>query len=479
MNLRNFLLVLALMAGWPTVSCPAQTFKLLHAFAPVVSGTNADGDFPYAQLARSGNVLYGTTFNAGANSNGTVFAMNVDGTGFTNLHVFTVRSGTFHTNADGGWPGSGVVVSGNVLYGTTGVAGPSLHGTVYAMNTDGTGFTNLHVFAGNYDGASTMAGLVLAGSRLYGITEGGGTNAYGMIFGMNTDGSAYTNLHSFTSLTSGTNTDGIQPLATLAVYGTNLFGACSGGGAKGNGTTFRLKTDGSGFTNLHVFSAMLSGTNGDGAMPYAGGLTVNGTNLFGTTRLGGMGGNGVLYRMNLDGSGFTNLHSFTAAADFTNTDGLYPFGSLFSSGSTLYGTAAGGGATTNGTVFVVNTDGSGFKVLYNFSHVLNLTNADGAVPVSVMLSSNTLYRVAHSGGSGGSGAVFSLFVPPPLSLNFSNGSAVLAWPTNADGFTLQSASDLSATSAWTSITATPVNSNGQYVLTNSPSGGQMFYRLGR
>ena len=471
--------MLALLLAWPLASCPAQTFTLLHAFAPVVNSTNADGDFSYAQLAQSGGVLYGATFNAGANSNGTVFAVNVDGTGFTNLHVFSVRSGPLHTNYDGGWPGSGVVLSGNVLYGTTGLAGPALRGTVYAINTDGTGFTNLHVFNGNGDGASTFAGLTLSGSRLYGISEGGGTNAVGMIFGVNTDGSGYTNLHSFASLVGGTNSDGIQPLATMAIYGTNLFGSCSGGGVFGSGTVFGLNTDGSGFTNLHVFSALVSGTNSDGRMPEAGGLTVNGTNLFGTTRLGGAAGNGVIYSMNLDGSGFTNLHSFTAAPGFTNADGLYPFGSLFSSGSTLYGTASGGGATTNGTVFVMNTDGSGFKVLYNFSNLLNLTNADGAVPVSVILSSNILYGVAHTGGSGGSGALFSLFVPPPLSLNLSGGNAVLAWPTNADGFTLQSTTDLTAASAWTPVATPPANANGQFVITNDLANGQMFYRLAR
>jgi len=479
MNFRNLLVVLALMARWSTPSCPAQTLTLLHSFAPVTSGTNADGTFPYCALAQSGNVLFGTTFGAGANSNGTVFAVNMDGTGFTNLHVFSVRMGPFHTNSDGATPGSGVVVSGNVLYGTTGASGPSLHGTVYAMNTDGSSFTNLHVFGGNNDGNSTIGGLVLSGSRLYGNAQSGGTNGYGMIFGVNTDGSGYANLHSFANVLGVTNSDGIQPLATLAIAGANLFGTCSGGGVFGSGTVFRMNTDGSSFTNLHVFSALVSNTNIDGKFPYLGGVTVNGTNLFGAARLGGANGNGVLFRMNLDGSGFTNLHSFTAASGFTNADGVYPSGNLYSSGNTLYGTASGGGATTNGTVFVVNTDGSGFKVLYNFSHVFNLTNADGTVRVSVILSSNTLYGVAHTGGSGGSGALFSLFVPPPLSLNFSGGNAVLVWPTNADGFTLQSASNLSASSVWTPIPSPSINTNGQYVITNSTSGGQMFYRLTR
>jgi len=472
MSLRNRLVVLALMAGWLPASCPAQTFTSLHSFAPVVSGTNADGDFPYAQLARSGNVLYGTTYNAAANSNGTVFAVNVDGTGFTNLHVFSVRSGVFGTNSDGAWSGSGVIVSGNVLYGTTGLSGPSHSGTVYAMNTDGSSYTNLHVFGGNNDGAATLAGLVLAGGRLYGNSQSGGTNGYGMIFGLNPDGSAYANLHSFSG------SDGIQPLATLATWGTNLFGECSGGGGT-NGTIFRMNTNGTGFTTLHVFSNLISGTNSDGKFPYLGGLIVNGTNLFGTARLGGANGNGVLFRMNMDGSGFTNLHSFTAATGFTNADGVYPSGSLYSSGNTLYGTAAGGGPTTNGTVFALNTDGSGFKVIYHFSHASSLTNADGAVPISVMLSSNTLYGVAHSGGSGGSGAVFSLFVPPQLSISFSGTNAILIWPTNADGFALQSSTNLSDSTAWSAVSPTPVNLNGQNAVINPMSGGLTFYRLAR
>jgi hypothetical protein len=69
---RHLFTVLALATAfglWPGTAS-AQTFNLLHAFAPVVSGTNADGTLPYGGLALSGDLLYGTTFNAGANSNG-------------------------------------------------------------------------------------------------------------------------------------------------------------------------------------------------------------------------------------------------------------------------------------------------------------------------------------------------------------------------------------------------------------------------
>ena len=487
MRIKTVFILLALMAGFLglQIRAAAQSVTLLHAFAPVINGTNADGTFPYGALALSSNVLYGTTFNGGAFSNGTVFAMNMDGTDFTNLHVFSVRnSGPGHTNADGGWPACTLIVSSNILYGTAGQAGPRLMGVVFAMNTDGTDFTNLHVFNGNGDGNSAFAGLTLWSNRLYGITEGGGTNGYGMIFGMNLDGSGYANLHSFTALTSGTNADGIQPLGTLTAYGTNLFGSCSGGGAAGRGTVFRMGTDGSSFTNLHVFSAVISGTNSDGAVPYAGGLTVNGNALFGGTRGGGSAGNGVLYRMNLDGSGYTVLHSFSAVNNLSNADGIYPFGTLFSSGNTLYGTAAQGGVSSNGTMFVVNTDGSGFHTLYNFGSTLTNsanapTNACGAIPISAILSSNTLYVVAHSGGTGGVGTVVSLFVPPPLNISYSGTNAVLAWPTNADGFALLSATNVSSGAAWTPVAPAPVNNNGQFTVTNPVSGGPVFFRLAR
>src|SRR5205809_4517190 len=66
---------------------------------------------------------------------------------------------------------------------------------------------------------------------------------------------------------------------------------------------------------------------------------------------------------------FTTLHSFTATNPQirgTNNDGASPNG-LFLSGSTLYGTAHDGGSAGAGTVFAINTDGTGFTTLYGFT----------------------------------------------------------------------------------------------------------------
>src|ERR1700747_1437051 len=70
---------------------------------------------------------------------------------------------------------------------------------------------------------------------------------------------------------------------------------------------------------------------------------------------------------------FTTLHNFTATFSFappiplTNSDGAGPV-SLILSGDTLYGMSAGGGSWGNGTAFAVNIDGSGFTNLHSFSY---------------------------------------------------------------------------------------------------------------
>ena len=123
-------------------------------------------------------MLYGTTQNGGSSGNGTVFTININGTGFTNLYSFTVRFGSSHTNSDGAYPSAELTLSGNTLYGTTIAGGNSGYGTVFKINTVGTGFMNLHSFSAgfiNTDGANPYAGLILSGNTLYGTAWSGGS----------------------------------------------------------------------------------------------------------------------------------------------------------------------------------------------------------------------------------------------------------------------------------------------------------------
>ncbi len=85
-------------------------------------------------------------------------------------------------------------MSGSTLYGTTTVYGLGA-GSVFAINTNGTGFATIHSFtptayvsalgvATNADGSASYAAMAISGSTLYGTTRNGGTNGYGTVFAL-------------------------------------------------------------------------------------------------------------------------------------------------------------------------------------------------------------------------------------------------------------------------------------------------------
>jgi hypothetical protein len=74
---------------------------------------------------------------------------------------------------------------------------------------------------------------------------------------------------------------------------------------------------------------------------------VNTNMIYGTAANGGNGGNGVVFQMNTNGSGFVVLNNFTNA-----TVGANPRGGLALGGKTLYGTSYGlGSISDNGLAF--------------------------------------------------------------------------------------------------------------------------------
>jgi uncharacterized repeat protein (TIGR03803 family) len=483
MRIKLFCLLTSALAMMAT-HLMAQVFTTLYSFpAADTNSANAVGAFPMGDVILSGNTLYGTAQFGGRSGNGTVFSVNTDGAGFTTLHVFTGGS-------DGCDPLDGVILSGDTLYGTADEGGSAAsYGTVFAVETNGTGFTTVHTFHGANGEAWPYGGLVLSGNTLYG-TALGPENSSGAVFVVNTDGTGWATLHTFepgSTNASGpyTNSDGAWPSGSLLLSGNTLYGTAVVGGQYGCGTVFAINTDGTGFTSLHVFRGS------DGASPY-GGLILSGNTLYGAAFSGGSTGNGTVFALNTDGTAFTTLHSFTATSTNSsgfcvNTDGAAPYGALILSGDTLYGTAQSGGSSGSGTLFAINTDGTGFTTLYCFTPLVgsNSTNRDGASPDSnLVLSGNTLYGTAYEGGVWGSGTVFSLLLAPQPAVIRSGGNVILTWPTNCAGFdysgyTLQSTTNLGSSAVWRTNSSAPVVVNGQNTVTNPITGTQQFFRLGR
>ena len=415
-----------------------------------------------------------------------------------------------------------------MLYGTASQGGTTGRGTIFKINTDGTGFSVLYTFTlsdpdtgTNGDGAFPLSGLLLAGNTLYGTTSSGGSAANGTVFKIDLNGNNFATLHSFSTSNpdTGANSDGASPWAGLILSGTTLYRAASRGGDSGSGTVFKLGTDGGGFTKLHSFTGLdaTTLTNSDGAFPlgglalsgntlygtaYRGGsfatgtvykvdtdganfavlqhsdggprssLVIAGDTLYGTTESGGSLGNGTVFKLNINGTGFTNLQVFSESA-------ASPWAGVTLSGNILYGTTLQGGSLGQGSVFQLNTDGSGFINLHDFSE-----GSDGAKPqAALLLSGGNLYGTASEGGTDGDGTVFALSLTSSaaqnLAIALSGGNVIITWPTNVTGLTLQSATTSRCPYHLGCRVARACCSPGQYTVTNQISGSQRFYRLGQ
>jgi uncharacterized repeat protein (TIGR03803 family) len=273
----------------------------------------------------------------------------------------------------------------------------------------------------------------------------------------------FTTLHHFNY-----GSDGGTPWAELVLSGDTLYGTTASGGSSAHGTVYKVKTDGSGFTVLHNFNF---GTDGGypGGEP-RGGLVLAGNTLYGTAYRGGTGSSGTVFAVNTDGSGFIALHRFTYGSDRGE-----PRAGLVLSGTTLYGTASHAGSQSNGTVFKVDTGGTGFATLHTF------TGLGGQTPeAGLILTGNTLYGEAYAGGSGGNGTVYSLTLAaaaPRLAIARDGANVVLAWPVADAGSTLESTTDLTAPAAWTTVTPAPSEVAGKNTMTKAVTGTQIFYRL--
>ena len=381
--------VIPLAATWLACSgdCRLLGAAESRAFYQVVKSLEGLGGTPSALIEGRDGRLYGALEAGGTKWEGVVFALNKDGSGHAALHSFTGAS----VGGDGSGPQGLIEGSDGVLYGTTGMGGtPGCvldemglstmgNGTVFKVNEDGTGYAVLRRFTGKDADAS---------QPWPGVVEGRDGALYG------------------TTLEDGREHQG--------VYGA------------GHGTIFKLKKDGSDYRVLHMF-----GTNQtDGHRPFASLLAGSDGALYGTTDGGGsgIGRNGIVFKMNQDGSNYRVLHSFPTVP----TDGRMPRSALVEGADgALYGTTQNGGPGDNGTIFRLNKDGSDYKVLHSFigsfgqkadpqgpmSGILNgvptrwsFEGGDGATPQQLVVGAidGTLYGAAQNQGKNGSGTVFAL-----------------------------------------------------------------------
>jgi uncharacterized repeat protein (TIGR03803 family) len=316
-------------------------FKVLHEFGKTLQ----DGIGPTAPVLIRDNVIYSTT-SAGADPScgcGETFSNTVPtaakpvGT-YRLLHRFSVR-------AKGSTPIAGLLIDSNdTVYGTTSAGGKNGAGTVFKHNLDGSGFTLLHDFVGNFNGGPQGELVFGKDGAIYGTTFGGGRFNQGTIFRI-TKAGAFSVLYHFKGVNQpGGSTDGAQPEGRLAVgpdgtiYGTTAFG----GSPSGYGTAWSLtpveqaRATEWRYRQLHIF-----GSNGN--IPHSGLVRAANGVLYGTGAGGGRFDGGAIYSLTPPASGkkwkYTLLHSFRPR----HKDGDIPYGAIVLKAGALYGSNISGG----------------------------------------------------------------------------------------------------------------------------------------
>ncbi len=384
--------------------------RLLYSFGglPAQDGQEPDG----ALIADATGAFYGTTLVGGLRGAycglggcGLVYKVAPRGPGYAESVIYRFH-GPSGSGNDGTSPiGALAAGSHGVLYGVT-YAGGTVRslGTVFALTPSASGYTEtiLHIFpASSSDGELPCAGVTLDKSgALYGTTAEGGAHGGGTVFKLTPSPSGYseTILHSFGQ------SDGVGPQATLVfdghgtIYGTTTGHATNCGGVGNHGTVFSLTPSGSQYI-AHVLFKFPNSKVGFG--PNSSLLIGKDGALYGTTDVGGSHGEGTVYELVPNASGFT----FKSLYDFRFPAGIGPNGVVAGPMGSLYGTVTSGGDSIPGcnrvgcgVVFKLTPSANGYKetALWNFRSVL-----DGQHPsANLLLKSGILYGTTMFGGAG-------------------------------------------------------------------------------
>ena len=274
---------------------------VLYEFDPVGEVYAKKVDFSYPSsggspsgslvLANNGN-MYGLTPFGGTLGDGVLFEY-VPGSTSVTVKV------NFSNSTSGRNPyGSLVLASDGLLYGMTRYGGPSDQGVLFSYNPTNGAYASKFTFPVTSNGINPAGSLIQAANgKLYGTTNGGGANTAGTIFEYDIATNVYTKKIDFNS------TNGSGPYGDL-VQATNgkLYGMTNGGGANSYGVIFEYDPILPSPVVKYDFNIASSG-----AYPY-GNLTETTTgNLFGANSTGGALSGGVYFKYNITGSSFTNI----------------------------------------------------------------------------------------------------------------------------------------------------------------------------
>jgi len=294
-----------------------------------------NGEAPTASLMQaSDGMLYGMTFQGGANASGVLFQYNPA----TNTYT---KKLDFAGATNGQYPaGSLIQASDGMLYGMTQNGGANNLGVLFQYNPATNTYTKKLDFAGTTNGSNPEGSLIQASDgMLYGMTQGGGANSKGVLFQYNPATNTYTNKLDF----AGASTGSTPHTSLMQASDGMLYGMTELGGANSMGVLFQYDPSTSIYTKELDFAGVTNGQYPTGAF-----MQASDGMLYGMTPVGGTNNFGVLFQYNPATSTYAKILDFVGVTNGSNPN----HGTLMqASDGMLYGMTELGGANNLGVLF--------------------------------------------------------------------------------------------------------------------------------
>ncbi|MCX6856861.1 MAG: hypothetical protein NTV80_18375, partial [Verrucomicrobia bacterium] len=281
------------------------------------------------------------------------------------------------------------------------------YGAVYKLNASTGELVEVLAFTGKtgaFIGSMPLCGLTLSSDGfLWGCTRNGGAKDEGTIFKIHPESGA------FTSVTQLQKRDGMNPESMLVddgrgfMWGTATYGSMGGG--YGLGTIYKIEQS----TGKHSVVVRFTGYDGaaPGGIPRAHLLRAGPDHLVGVTGFWGAGWSGVIYRVEISTGKYAVLKDLADLA--ATTEGVEPHGSLVeSSQGAFFGTTFYHGLHHCGTIYRV--DPASQKLI----SVVDFTGKEGAFPGRspdaglVSDGHGWLWGTTRFGGKADSGTIFRI-----------------------------------------------------------------------
>lgn len=383
------------MYGMTSSCCTFDAFSVFFRFDPTTLEYEKLFDFndgihgitPNGSLiqAKDGKI-YGMTSKGGTNNNGVIFELNP---------VTKELKVRFNFDGANGSGPEGSLMEGKdgKLYGMTAMGGAKDYGVIFQFDPATSAYVKKFEFDGMADGGNPLGNLIQAkNEKLYGLTNIGGKDDFGVLFEYDLATSTYTKKLEFDGATTGSAPYG----SLMEASDDKLYGMTSGGGTNNFGVLFQYDPSNAQYAVKFNFDDVNSGSAPQSAL-----IQAKDGKLYGTTEYGGVAGDGVMFQFDPATATYTKKFDFDDAGKST---GKYGIGALIqASNGILYGMGYNGGMDNSGVVYKFDPSTNNFTKEFDFHQARTGSHPVGAI---IEAKDKMLYGTTQFGGAKNNGTIY-------------------------------------------------------------------------